>query len=107
MDVATIEKTNVNVSKAVVRVFSDFDSESSRTLRDSALTIIDDYISQTQEDSVFHEESFNGDLNAFLKNENLGKRDFSPLLVGSIKIGEKSLNRAGDVHIIENLLRDL
>ena len=107
MDVATIEKTNVNVSKAVVRVFSDIDSESSKTLRDSALTIIDDYISQTQEDSVFHEESFNGDLNAFLKNENLGKKDFSPLLIGSIKIGKNSLNRAGDVRIVENLLRDL
>ena len=106
MDVATIEKTNINVSKAVVRIFSDHNSESSKKLSDNALTIIDDYISQTQEDSVFHEESFNGDLNAFLKNERLGKKDFSPLLVDSIKIGKNSLNRAGDVHIIEDQLRD-
>jgi len=107
MDVATIEKTNVNVSKAVIRIFSDLESDAATTLRDGALAIIDDYLSQTQEDSVFHEESYNGDLNAFLKNENLGKKEFSPLLVGSIMIGRKSLNRSGDVKIIEGALSDL
>ena len=107
MDVAAIEKSNVNVSNAVIRVFSNLESEASTTMYKSALAIIDDYMSQTQEDSVFQEESFSGDLNAFLKNENLGKKDFSPLLLNSIKIGKNSLNRAGDVSIVENVLRGL
>lgn len=69
MGVATIERTNANVSQAVIRIFSDIESEASTMLRESALTIIDDYMSKAQEDSAFNEESFSGDLNAFLKTK--------------------------------------
>ena len=94
---------------SVVKVFSDIESESSNILRNSALAIIDDYLSPTLEDSIFHEESYKttGDLNAFLKNDNLGKKDFTPLLVDAIKIGKRSLSSTGNAHVIENLLKDL
>jgi len=109
MEVAAVEKENTNVSKAVVKVFSDINSESSNILRNSALAIIDDYLSPTLEDSIFHEESYKttGDLNAFLKNDNLGKKDFTPLLIDAIKIGKRSLSSTGSARVIEDILKDL
>jgi len=107
MDVAAIDKGNDNVSNAVIRVFSNLENEESTALYESALTIIDDYMSNTQEESAFKEESYSGDLNAFLKNESLGKKDYSPLLINSIQIGKKLLNKTGDVSIIENVLKGL
>jgi hypothetical protein len=107
MVIATIDKTNNNVSKAVIAVFSDFDSEQAGVLKDAALAIIDDYLSSAQEDSFVNEDSFKemNDLNAFLKNESLGQKSFSPLLVEAIKLGKKGLRKQHDSDKIEQLLQ--
>ncbi len=42
-------------------------------LLNAAIDVVDEYLSQEHEDSVFREPEFTGDLNIFLKGERLGK----------------------------------
>jgi predicted kinase len=106
MDVIPIEKTNANVSRAVIKVFSDLESDAAKALSEGALTVIDDYMSQSEESSLYNEDAYNGDSNAFLKNDSLGKKEFSPLLVEVITIEKKTLKKNGDVGIVENAIKD-
>ena len=78
LNVVPIEPINAKVSEAVIRIFSDLKSEAAKCLSDCALDIIDEYLSQAGDESFVNEESYkasNNDLNAFLKNENLGKKE--------------------------------
>ena len=46
-------------------------------LLDSSLEVLDEYLNQESEDSVYEETGFQGDLNTFLKWEQLGKNEDS------------------------------
>jgi len=106
MDSIPIEKNNTNVSNAIKNIFSDLECDAAKSLADSALTVIDDYMSQTTDESLYKENTYTGDSNAFLKNENLGKKDFSPLLVETITIMKKTLKKTGDLDIIVNVIQE-
>lgn len=80
-----IQAANLNstdkdeLTNAVIRIFSNPKSEGAIQLVQSALNVIDDYLSRESEDSLYKEPTFKGDLNAFLKWDKLGKsRDFTP-----------------------------
>ncbi|WYX59332.1 hypothetical protein WJ967_18695 [Achromobacter xylosoxidans] len=66
-----------SVSAALVAVLGDNDARNA--LLETAAEVIDGYLTQGSDDSVFTEpaylNSFNTDLNAFLKWEKLGKSD--------------------------------
>jgi len=63
---------------------------------DSAVQVVDDYLTQGNEDSLFDEPEFQKirDLNAFLKSEKLGKsEEFSPKLKTQIALSKRLLRR--------------
>ena len=73
--------------------------ESCDTLCNAAVALLDQYLTVGSDNSVHKEASFtkihNGDLNGFLKAENLGKEDHSPLLLQSLAIQKAAFNMSG------------
>ncbi len=64
---------------------------------DAAVQVIDDYLTDGNEDSLYSEPEFlkNKDLNSFLKSEKLGKGDeFSPKLKTQIAMAKKIFRRS-------------
>jgi hypothetical protein len=85
-----------NISKAMIATLSD--DRANEALLDQAAEIIDSYFTQGSDDSVFEEASFkntfNLDLNAFLKSEQLGKSEqATPRLRGALAVGKQVLGR--------------
>jgi len=107
MEFAVLDTNNQNITKAAIKIFSDLESDAAKRLYKSALNVIDDYLSSKGENSVFNEDSFKGDLNAFLKNDKLGRKEFSKLLNESIILEKKSMKKDGDLEIIENVIKDI
>ena len=86
---------NVQLSNALLAIFKD---DSAKTaLLDSALEVIDGYLTKGLSDTAFEEkvmEKYNSDLNTFLKSERLGEsEDFSPNLQEQLKITKKIMER--------------
>lgn len=73
------------LTDAVIRLGSTEAQAQFDTLCDAAVTLIDQYLALSELKSAYKEPSFtkihNGDLNSFLKSENLGKESHSPLLI--------------------------
>jgi hypothetical protein len=70
--------------------------ESAKELFDAAVGVVDEYLTQGEEDSVFAEPAFknrNSDLNAFLKWEQLGKGDATPNLSNLMAINKRTMGR--------------
>lgn len=92
---SSIELTPLNISSAVIKVFEDIDSDAATQLTDAALNVIDDYLTNGNEDSIFTEPKFNGDLNNFLKWEKLGKgTDNTPKLSNLIAFTKRDMRRS-------------
>ena len=84
------------ISSALVKVLEDVAARTA--LLDSAAEVIDGYFTHGSDDSVFTEpayvNSFNADLNAFLKWEKLGKsEDDTPRLKKSLEINKAVMSR--------------
>jgi hypothetical protein len=84
-------------SAALVKVLEN--EGSSAAIMDSAAEVIDGYLTQGSDDSVFTEpaylNSFNADLNAFLKWEKLGKTDTdTPRLKNALAINKSVMGKA-------------
>lgn len=77
-----VESTLTN---AVIKLTSPGAEENFRVLSNAAVTLVDQYLTVGSPNSAHNEKSFseihNGDLNAFLKSEQLGTESHSPLLV--------------------------
>ena len=62
----------------------------------SAIAIIDRYFSRDDDNSIHNEkplqETYNGNVNTFLKAEHLGKKEFSPLLVQLIAVHNAAMS---------------
>jgi hypothetical protein len=89
----------------LLAVFAAGHEEAAKLLLDNAIELIDEYLTQGTEDSAHMEPSFindfNGDLNAFMKWEALGKDEASTphyrslisdfrKIMGKAKAGAKS-----------------
>jgi hypothetical protein len=85
------------ISSALVKVLED---EAAKTaLLERAAEVIDGYFTQNSDDSVFTEpaylNSFNADLNAFLKWEKLGKPDGdTPRLKSALSVNKAVMGKA-------------
>lgn len=69
------------LTDAVIKIFKD-ETDTSKNLINIALNVIDNYLADGTQDSLFTEPEFirTKDLNNFLKWEKLGKgRDFTPM----------------------------
>jgi AIPR protein len=86
-----------NLSRALVKILEN--EETKKSLLDQAIEVIDSYMTQGSDDPVFSEpaylNTFNSDLNAFLKWEKLGKSDqFTPRLKQTLAINKAVMAKA-------------
>ena len=72
-----IRGNHQNSPKGVTEAFSillqDGNQDALQLLLDAAIEVVDEYLNQESDDSVFKERDFEGDLNAWFKLETLGK----------------------------------
>ena len=89
-----------DLTDGVLKLASSDDGEQLGLLANGAVTLIDQYLTPgTSQNAAFNETSFNethnGDLNAFLKAENLGEENHSPKLGQSLAITNEAFNMSG------------
>jgi hypothetical protein len=95
MSYTEIDTSLSNVSDCVIRVFSDLENDAAKQLSDAALNVIDDYLTMGNEDAIFTEPKFTGDLNSFLKSEKLGRgTDNTPKLSNLIAFTKRDMRRS-------------
>ncbi len=93
------------ISRAIVRLAKDGLLEE---IGDAAVLLVDDYLTQGNEDSLFVEPEFmkTQDLNAFLKAEKLGKGDeFSPHLRMQMMMTKKLLKKSSNMKEIRDAVK--
>ncbi len=94
---ASMPTTPYDVTQAFIRVFRASQQEAAKILLDIAVDVIDEYLTQGEEDSVFNEPAFaarfNLDLNGFLKWEALGKGDNTPSFNSVMAINKRTMGR--------------
>ena len=96
---ASLPTEPTNLSEAIIKVFEDTDSEAAKNLYNSALQVIDEYMTQGMENSIYTEPKNSGDSNAFLKDAKLGKSDdVSPKLINLIALQKQLLRRPMGAH---------
>ncbi len=79
-----------NISNYVECILTDTHCEAARTIYEPAIKIVEDYMTTDKENSMSKEgKSYTGNSNAFLKNDKLGKSDWSPNLFKLIEIEKK------------------
>ena len=70
----------MDLTNAVMALLPEENQEALQGLADSAIEVVDEYLLQESEDSLFNEPTYEGNLNTFLKGPQLGKNeDFTPL----------------------------
>jgi len=71
--------------------------EAFSSLIESAIAVVDEYMTQGEEDSIFNEpvfiDEFNKDVNAYLKWNKLGQPEFSPKLHALLAINKRTMGR--------------
>ena len=77
-------------------------------LSNNAISLLDQYLTVGSENSAHNETAFkeiyNGNLNAFLKSENLASESHSPLLVQALAIHNAAFNMLGGREEIAEIL---
>ncbi len=85
------------ITAAFVKLFLSSDQAAADALLNTAIEVVDEYMTDGSEDSVFSEPSFinyNNDLNAFLKWDKLGKSDeHTPRLRALLAVTKRTMNR--------------
>ena len=66
-----------NLTMALLALLKDENPEAFQGLTDASLEVVSEYLNQSSEDSVYKEPNFTGDLNTFLKREQLGRNEDS------------------------------
>ena len=72
----SLDSSPRTLTKSLQILLKEENQDALQALLDAAIDTVDDYLSQEQEESVFKEPDFSGNLNAFLKGERFG-RDLS------------------------------
>jgi hypothetical protein len=91
---SSLDYSHSSISSAIIKLA---DAGLLGGIGDAAVQLIDDYLTDGNEDSLFSEPEFQKmrDLNAFLKSEKLGKGDeFSPMLRTQLTLTKKMFRRS-------------
>ncbi len=92
---SNIELTNKNLSYSVIKTLENIGSAAAIQLSDSALNVIDDYMTKGNEDSAFTEPKYDNDMNNFMKWDKLGKGgEYTPKLNLLMAFAKKDMRRA-------------
>ena len=96
------------LTAAVIKLSSPETKPQLERLGQGALGLIDQYLTPGGQHSAYVEESFmelhNGDMNAFLKADNLGNESHSPLLVQGLAIHNAAFDMSGGKGLVANAL---
>lgn len=86
-----------DLSRALIKLSMTQSGEVLKALIEAGVGVIDEYLTQGEEDSVFTEpalkQRFNTDLNAYLKWDRLGSPDASPRLADLMAIHKRTMGR--------------
>lgn len=99
-----VDRTNALIVKSVLALA---EAGLLHHVGDAAVQLIDDYLTNGADDSIFLEPDFQKtqDLNAFLKSEKLGKGDdFSPNLKANLSLSKRILRRSPESQAINNAI---
>ena len=76
---AAISTTHRSLSSSLIKLFGDGNEQPSDALLDVAIEVVDSYLTQGNDNSLFDEPAYKNtfyfDLNAYLKWEKLGKTE--------------------------------
>ena len=96
------------LTEAVIRLSTPETEEQLELLSNAAITLVDQYLTAGGNNSAHSEVSFtethNSDMNAFLKAENLGRENHSPLLVQALAIQNAAFNMSNGRERVANAL---
>lgn len=91
-----------NITKALLTLF---EKNLLKEIADSAISVVDDYLTSGNEDSLFTEPTYNNDLNAYLKWDKLAKGDqFTPKLKMQIVFQKKLIRKN---QLFSNIIQSL
>ena len=95
---SNIEKTRKNCTRALLSLFADGSEPAAEALLNTATEVIDSYFTEGTDACVFDEpaykNTFNNDLNAFLKWEKLGKNeDYCPRFKSLLGVSKFSMGQ--------------
>lgn len=83
-----------NITKAILELCKSENSNALSELLETAIQVVDEYLTNGAEDSLFSEPTYKNDLNAFLKWEQLGKSESStPRLKSLLAIHKRTMKR--------------
>ncbi len=87
-----------DLTRAMLKLFAPQNESALRVLLDTAIEVIDEYLTPGQEDSIYDEpafkNTFNNDLNGYLKSEQMGKSESSsPRLRSLLQSYKRTMNR--------------
>ncbi len=74
------------ITDAVIKLAAQEPIDALDALCDIAIGVVDEYLTTSSDESAYNEESFNGDLNSFLKSPSLGKQAHSTLLTKLLEL---------------------
>ena len=83
--------SNKIVTEAFQTLLQDANQDTLQLMLDAAIDIVDEYLSQETDDSVFKESGFEGDLNAWCKSEALGKGGERTYRLNSLLAAHKTI----------------
>ena len=90
------------ITRCVINIFDGNHPEATKKLYKAATNVMERYFSSTNDNSLYRETMFNGDINAFLKNDKIGKRNETPKLYTNIAIVSYIIGDTQDKEIIRD-----
>ena len=97
-----------SLTNAIVKLSARDSEDKFEVLCNGAVSLIDTYLTVGNPTTAHNEKSFieihNGDMNAFLKAENLGQEGHSPLLVQALAIQNAAFGMSGGKNLISEAL---
>ena len=84
------------LTQAIINLNSADNTSAISQLCDVSCEAIDEYMTEDEDLSIFKETNYEGDFNTFLKSNNLGKREYSPLLLDLLREMNRVLSRTSE-----------
>ncbi|MBX9660400.1 MAG: AIPR family protein [Nitrospiraceae bacterium] len=82
-----------DLTQAVLKLSRNDNEAAIQSLFEAGVGVVDEYLTQGEQDSVFNEPTFKNDLGGFLKSEQLGKAEHTPNLQALLAINKRTMGR--------------
>lgn len=94
---SNIPISNSKITEGILKLQKPEHKDAFSDLLEFSIAVIDEYLTQGEEDSVFNEPEFknrfNGDLNGYLKWDELGLPESSPVFINLLAIHKRTMGR--------------